>query len=117
MRLNHISFNRLELGDAMHDVNGMSVWLPYGWSARLVIDQLTGPQFGQLEDLTRRVRWLHFVDDPTYNYREELTRVDMFDRDLIWEYVGQGAFQMPEVAAALGDKLFQKIRRELEQRR
>lgn len=73
MRLAHIKLRPLRIEDTFEVVEGVTVWHPYGWFARIVLEEVTGPEFGELVDLMRGTRSVRFYDGTpqTYDHGEK----------------------------------------------
>jgi hypothetical protein len=110
MHLHHIKLEGLPVHETSHEVGGMTVWLPYGWSA-LLLFKLTEADFDELKNAVARNIWLEFpAGAGRYNSRESSARVEVFDREFILKFIEQGALVKPRVAAKLGKALESRVR-------
>lgn len=119
MRLAHIQLKRLTMEDTYVKIEGVTVWQPYGWFVRMVLDRVTGLQFSELEDLIRLRQDVQFMDgiDQTYDHRKEIARIEMYDREHIDEFVRRGALRNPRIMLELGRERFAKLELLLRQHR
>ena len=121
MRLGHILLKPIDAGDTHEEIDGVVVCLPYGWFAFLVLREVTGPEFGQLEDLIRvSNRGITFTDcssSQDYDYRGEMAWIEMRDREYIDSFVQRGALRDPRIMLELGRNLFARLESQLEERR
>jgi hypothetical protein len=119
MRLAHINLKRLEVEDVSETIEGVVVWQPYGWFAHIVLDGVTGPEFGELEDLIETTRSVQFLDGTrqVYNYREQMAWIEMYDRKYVDEFVRRGALRDPRVMLKLGLGFFTRLESQLRERR
>jgi hypothetical protein len=112
MRLGHIGVKlRTDYHDKFVDIEGVTVWMPYGWFARLLLEDVSCLEFDKLKSLVRRESRIYSFspDFEKYSPRHEMAQVDVYNSSLVEESVRSGAFHDPRVMFELGRRLYSGI--------
>lgn len=119
MRVTSITLHATESGykhladrAASVKVKGITVYPHASWYADLVLSDVSGPEFGLIEDATKRSRELCFrPGSESYAHRQQLAYVQIHRHDLVRDYVERGAPTDPRLTAELAKELEALIQR------
>lgn len=87
-------------------VGDITVYPHASWYADLVLHEVSGPEFGFIEDAVNRSRELCFrPGNKSYGYRDQIAYVQVHHHTLVSESVKRGALTDPRLAAKLAKEL------------
>lgn len=97
-------------------VGDVTVFPHAGWYADLVLSDVSGPEFGRLEDAMRKHRALCFrPGSETYVHRREMAYVQIHNHKLVENFVMRGALTNPRLVGALAKELERLIQQMISQ--